>query len=292
MGLFRPEYIFRPSQIFRRLRYSCLKDPKCSAKTPWGLTLEFDSAEVHGRALLTHGLSDLRTCEAISKIVRPGDLCVDVGANIGIMTSLMAIRAGVNGVVLAFEPHPNTRKILKSNVVNWPLEAEVACVQVLPQAVSNKSGIGHLVEPTGFHKNSGIASLSCDTESSTQSKSICVDLVQLDDYFTGGKHVRVIKIDVEGHEDAVLEGARDLLNSGRIDFIIFEEFRSLPSPACKILESHGYHAYLLDRNTFNLSLIPVERCPNQLPRESTNIIASRDKEQIDFLMRFGWTSLR
>ena len=49
---------------------------------------------------------DLISCEAIWRLLDEGELALDVGANIGYMTSLMAARLGKNGRVIAFEPHP------------------------------------------------------------------------------------------------------------------------------------------------------------------------------------------
>ena len=102
MRFIRPEYIFRPAQILRRLAWGLGMTKKAgSAMAPWGLTLRFDPGELHGRAMLTLGLSDLRVNEMIARIVRKGDIAVDIGANIGIMASLMAARSGPSGLVHA-----------------------------------------------------------------------------------------------------------------------------------------------------------------------------------------------
>ena len=71
MNWIRPEYLLRPSQILRRLAYGLgLTKNKARATTPWRLPVTFDPTELHGRAMLTLGLSDLRTNEIISRVVR------------------------------------------------------------------------------------------------------------------------------------------------------------------------------------------------------------------------------
>ena len=133
MRALKPEYFYRPSQILRRLGYSVgFAKNKSSEMTPWRLRIAFAPGELHGRAMLTHGLSDLRTCEMISRIVRAGDCVVDISANIGIMTSLMAKRACVSGSVFAFEPHPQTSAWLEKNVCEWShRDLDCAPVEVL-----------------------------------------------------------------------------------------------------------------------------------------------------------------
>lgn len=161
MRFIRPEYIFRPAQILRRLAWGLGMTKKAgSAMTPWGLTLRFDPHEVHGRAMLTLGLSDLRVNEMIARIVRKGDIAVDIGANIGIMASLMAARSGPSGLVHAFEPHPKIRETLQKNVATWASgPVPTAPVSVIPMAVSHPyaaaAGGGFFLSHTIFHPIQG-----------------------------------------------------------------------------------------------------------------------------------------
>ncbi|SDS66405.1 FkbM family methyltransferase [Erythrobacter sp. HL-111] len=292
MRALRPEYIYRPAQIVRRMAKSVgLTANKRSAKTPWGLPINFDPSELHGRAMLTLGLSDLRTCEMISRIVRPGDRVVDIGANIGIMTSLMSRRAGENGAVFAFEPHPQTRERLKENVRAWnACSLASSHVEVLPYAVSSRAGTSQLVEPETFGNNSGVARL---TEGATDGRRAHrVDTIIFDEWCAEGSPIRLVKIDVEGHEDDVFAGMSKSLANARIDFLIFEEMRELPSVACESLAGVGYMSFLIDRNFYGPRLIPVVDRPRQLIGEATNIIAVEKGKSIEFLEQGGWSCLR
>lgn len=291
MHALKPEYFYRPSQILRRLGYSVgLTKNKLSEKTPWRLPIAFDPGELHGRAMLTHGLSDLRTCEMISRIVRAGDYVVDIGANIGIMTSLMAKRACASGSVSAFEPHPHTRARLGRNVREWSqCDPDCARVEVLAFAVSSRTGTADLVEPASFEKNSGEARLLEGGAEGQQAHQ--VDTVIFDQWFAKVPSIRLVKIDVEGHEDEVLAGMSRSLADGRIDYLIFEEMRTLPSPACEFVSDFGYRTYLIDRKFSGPQLIPTGDRPDTLVGEATNVLAVRGGEEIDFLRQPGWRCL-
>ena len=253
--------------------------------------MHFDPNELHGRAMLTLGLSDLRTNEIISRILRPGDIAVDIGANIGIMASLMARRVGQTGAVYAFEPHPDTRQRLLMNVASWTASAlPTAPVTVVPLAVSERAGIAKLVEPTHFSSNSGLAKLG---------KADCgggshfdVSTVNFDDWSDGLDEIRLIKIDVEGHEDAVLKGMKSSLRGRKIDALIFEEMRPIPSPATETLRAYGYRCYMIDRSFWGPLLRRTRETPTPLKGEATNILAMRNGKRTDEMRQLGWSCLK
>jgi len=262
------------------------------AKTPWGLSIEFDPAELHGRAMLTLGLSDLRTNELISRIVRPGDTAVDIGANIGIMTSLMAIRAGAKGHVYAFEPHPETRERLQKNVVGWgECAMPMARVCVSPCAMSDIDGSAVLVEPCGFNANSGVARIRSDSDIDVSNRFFEVQSRRFDDWAKDLEKIRLVKIDVEGHEDKVLTGMQESFDKDKIDYLIFEEMRKFPTPATEFLTEYGYECYMIDRSFWRPRLHDVECTPHQLRGEATNVLAVKRTSDLDFLTRSGWTCL-
>lgn len=295
MKFLRPEYFFRPSQIARRIAYSAgLKKKNTSAITPWGLTISFDPTELHGRAMLTLGLSDVRTNEVISRIIRAGDIAIDIGANIGIMTSLMVVRSGPTGSVYAFEPHPKTCERLKMNSENWARSKKpTADTLILPYAVSEKAGRAQLTEPRHFAANSGIATLEGPAVQDRLHNSIHdVETISFDEWSTHLGSIRLIKIDVEGHEDSVLEGMTHSLDAGRVDYIILEEMRPLPSPATVRLRMHGYRCFLIDRSFWRPRLVDVEESPQQLIGEATNILAVSRRNDISDLITIGWSCLK
>lgn len=296
MNLIRPEYIFRPSQIARRIAYSLgVTKARTYAETPWDLPIHFDPNELHGRAMLTLGLSDLRTNEIISRLLRPGDIAIDIGANIGIMTSLMARRAGPTGAVYAFEPHPDTRRHLEANIDSWAATClPIAPVTVIPSAVSDQSGFSTLVEPDQFSRNSGIATLQQvgSSKVNKQTSRIDVSTIKFDEWAENLHEIRLVKIDVEGHEDSVLKGMIGCLESKKIGSFIFEEMRPLPSPATDLLQEKGYTCYMIDRTFWRPLLIDVKQGPSRLHGEATNILAIHKLDEKRCMTRYGWSCLR
>ena len=61
---------------------------------PWGSLIHVRPDDVIGAKVLKLGLFDLDVCETIARLAVAGDLLLDVGANIGQMTSLMAVCSG------------------------------------------------------------------------------------------------------------------------------------------------------------------------------------------------------
>ncbi len=75
--------MYRPSQILRRLRYS-LRPPvgPVWVRMPWGMPLLVDADELHGRAMLTLGIMDLRLAKILWRLIEPGDHVADIGAKL------------------------------------------------------------------------------------------------------------------------------------------------------------------------------------------------------------------
>ena len=73
---------------------------------PWGLQMQIRPNDYIGSCIWGRGIYDLGVSEAIWRLLDKDDLAIDVGANIGHMTGIMARRVGPKGAVIAFEPHP------------------------------------------------------------------------------------------------------------------------------------------------------------------------------------------
>lgn len=84
IGMVKPEYIFRPKQVFRRLfdHHYYREREYCEEGLPWGLKIRIRPNEEHGKILQTLGVIDLAVSEVIYRLADAGDLAVDVGANI------------------------------------------------------------------------------------------------------------------------------------------------------------------------------------------------------------------
>jgi FkbM family methyltransferase len=120
---------------------------------------------------------------------------VDVGANIGTYTCAVGI-SGVPAIV-AFEPWPQLFRELQHNVGLNGLAAELH-----PVAAGDREGIVRLTSPQG--RNRGLAHVSDDGE-------LSIPMTTLDKMLPQRNGVIAIKLDVEGFEARVLDGAREFL---------------------------------------------------------------------------------
>lgn len=142
----------------------------------------------------------------------------DVGANQGAYTSLLRSRFPA-ATIHAFEPHPNTARSLKDRLGD-------ADIFVHELALSDSDGESLLYSSTD-RENDTFSSARADVIEQLhhrQAESVRVCQRRLDTFCAekGIHRIDFLKIDTEGSELAVLEGAGDLLRSGRIQFIQFE----------------------------------------------------------------------
>ncbi len=158
LQLDKPEYWFNPPQVLRRISFAARSlsnklGEKEQIVLPWGAKLAVDPREAIGYACCTTGIYDLTLTEALFRLIDPGETCVDVGANIGHMTTVMAHCAGASGSVVSFEPYPPVYLQLAANL------AGASNVQLEQMAVSSSDGAAYLSVPDGFCSNHGTAAL-------------------------------------------------------------------------------------------------------------------------------------
>lgn len=157
------------------------------------------------------------------------DVFWDVGANIGAVT-LVASRLCER--VVAFEPDPRSLASLARNLRG----NDAANVEVIPAALGERAGTAVLHQaPLG---NTGMTSLSAGR--APVAGTVTVQVFAADDVVARRPELApsVIKLDVEGAEDAVLAGAVDLLRGGQIRALVFEDRRDAAGqPASEALTS-------------------------------------------------------
>lgn len=131
----------------------------------------------------------------ILSLLRPGDVFVDVGANIGYFTLVAAAAVGCLGRVFAFEPEPGNLELLQASVAlngfSW--------VSVDPCALGESAGtVDFYLSPSNFGDHSLIPAAGRE--------KISIPLRRGDDCLPPGGRVDVIKMDVQGAEPAALAG--------------------------------------------------------------------------------------
>jgi FkbM family methyltransferase len=280
-NLFKPEYLWRPSQIVRRLSFKP-SNAVTRLPLPWGCGISACSAEVIGRSIATQGVYDLPVTEAIMRLADPGETALDIGANIGYMSLVLALSVGPSGRVLSFEPSPTVLPTLRMNAGNWKPLA-IAPIEIHEIALSDHDGEGRLGFPSDGDPNWGLASLE------VEEGAIAVKLASLDSIQTLG--AGVMKIDVEGHEAAVFSGAQNLLARKLIRDILFEEHQAYPAPSHQMLLDHGYRIFRLTRSTGRALLLPAE-APGRQAYLPSNFLATTDAARAESRFREpGWRAL-
>lgn len=186
------------------------------------------------------------TSDVLRRLVLPGMTVADVGANIGLLTLVLAWAAGPTGKVFAFEPEgvprANLEKMKHLNGLAW--------VEVRDQAVGEKPGrlTFHVSDIIG---HSSLYALPDAEEAHT----VEVEVVRLDD-IAPAKRMDVVKIDVEGAELDVLAGMKGLIAKNP-DLAIVAEFGpehlkrvgQTPAQWFKAFADAGFKAYLIDEAT-------------------------------------------
>ncbi len=173
-------------------------------------------------------------------MVDPEKTAVDVGANVGKYAARLSELAPR---VLAFEPDP----LLAAKIAR----ALPRNVEVHAAAVSDTAGVASLRFPVESGRaNTGLATIEPGAlDRSSQSSSFLVPTVRLDDFPLGP--VGFIKIDVEGHELHVLQGALRLIDKDRPVILVEAEDRHKPGAVDLIrafLEPRGFAGFfILDR---------------------------------------------
>lgn len=138
--------------------------------------------------------------------IRPDLRFVDIGANFGYFTCLVGagIGAGGSGRVWAVEPNPRLVKLLRANVaINWSM----CPVDIAPVALGGGTGTVQLCVP-GDRAANGSLTVPADAQ---PGELVEVPMRRLDDLVPPGTAVDLVKLDVEGHEYGVLEGARRVI---------------------------------------------------------------------------------
>jgi FkbM family methyltransferase len=284
----RPYYLLRPAQLLRRLRtHEPHGDGPHLLRVAWGSQL-YCWADSLGRAVARTGVYDLVVAETLARLCDPGETALDAGANVGLMSNLLAHAAGPHGRVISFEPHPLIQQTLARNVALWASDRALAPVELRRAAVSAAGGTLPLtVDPETFAYNKGTASLQASEHGG---ETMEVATVRLDDELSGP--VGVIKLDVEMHELQALEGARSLLAGKLIRDIVFEEHEAPPTPVTELLRSHGY-TILGVRQALSG---PIASAPSDAYRrqlwDPPALLATSDPERAEArLRRRGWLCL-
>jgi FkbM family methyltransferase len=230
-------------------------------------------------ALALHRLGWMGRVEAVllRKLVRPGMHAVDVGANIGLYSLLLARLVGPTGSVQAFEPEPNLFAILRENC------ATNSATNIVPFqcALGQTSGVAR------FHRSAfnsgdnrlGPASMGQDT--------LEVKVERFDDLQTGS-NFDFVKIDVQGHELAALSGMEGALSRGLNVRVLFEfapaalrKAGTAPELLLEFFQERGFELYETEGARLRGLQDSRRLIANLRGRRYTNLLAARGAVESD-----------
>lgn len=230
------------------------------------------------------GIWEPRITALFRKAIRPSDVVIDVGANIGYYASLASQLVGPSGQVFAVEASSMIRKRLEFNLNLNAAEN----VTVLPYAAWNKSGTATLHIASN---NRGGSSLC---EMANRESDETVQLSRLDDLIPESviPRIRMIKIDVEGAEHHALQGLSKIFESNRdcvvvceIDATNIDRLGGSAKDIFQLLREYGYEAFDIEnsysvedythKSDDSFSLTPI----NEPPPERADVVFATDSGQ-------------
>lgn len=240
-----------------RLIYFLSGKHRCHAWSPiQGGDIYADLDDYVGRAAYFLGDLDKKITWICNQIVGDGDVVLDIGANIGMVTLPLSKLVGPNGQVYSFEPNPELVDVLSKTIDHNALNN----VKLHPIGLGQKKEILELNIPK-FNRGSASLIRNFNNPHTTKVKVNIEKLDQIVKQYNIQK-VRLIKIDVEGYETSVFLGANYLLSTIQPDAILFElNERSTSNlteePLIKLLKSHNYDFFIIPKNYLKMQLVSL-----------------------------------
>lgn len=172
-----------------------------------------DPIGMHIRAGKIH---DRPVFEALQPFISPGDAVIDVGANFGLMSSLLADLVGKTGKVYAFEANPYNHHILTLNMRTNGLDQ----VETIFRAVMDKADQPLTFPPPDFSRypSHGSFSVSPERAAGYPITSITIDSMNIE------RRIGALKVDIQGADLLALRGASETIRRHRMPILVeYEE---------------------------------------------------------------------
>lgn len=264
--------IRRLSVLFPKLLLPAVDQAeKMEIQTLHGVKLLIDPAKDKGveLALYQTGTYEKGTIQLLNDFLKTGSVFLDIGANIGLMSTIASKLVGEYGHVYAVEANPKTIPVLQHNIAL----NQCANVELIPLALANEKGSALIYE--NWHVNRGGASLI----SQGDTEGITINTDRLDTLFAIDSPVHLVKIDVEGFELEVLKGGKEWFKTQQPIFIIevstqrSNQKGATPQSIMSLVAELGNYSFYKQKGTKERrgKLVSVS-CVSDLP-EHDNLIA-------------------
>ena len=208
--------------------------------------INVDLSTKMGYKIMFHGYHDAEMARLIRHVTPPGATCIDVGANIGAYTLVMAFATGPTGRVIAVEPNPEVASELRANLALNRLDN----VAVVEAALTNKDGEAALYTCGEDAPNTMVSSLKSShlTQREVRVKTLTGRTLQDAHNIT---RCDLIKVDVLGGEMAMLEELSPLIEQCRPSLFVehrrptWEGFGRRIEEAVEFTRALNYESYVV-----------------------------------------------
>jgi FkbM family methyltransferase len=210
-------------------------------------------------------LNEPETSQFVIFALKPGDCFIDIGAHIGYFSLLAAALVGTNGRVISFEPDElNFNHLNKNMVLNRFLNIH-ARNQALGSIVEEKTFFINS-DADGGHAFWDVGKHPFNKKSRIHKKTRRVPVETIDSIMDHNPvpNLKLIKIDTEGAEHAILQGGMDTIQRQKIPYIIcevnrfgLEQMGSDEFSFRSFVEDLGYHTHLLADGRNGPAIIPL-----------------------------------
>ena len=181
--------------------YRSIADANIATVDLGGYLVVVDKTEPDfGKKICLHRAWENHLVAVLNERLRPGDVFVDIGANVGVMAFAAAKRVGPSGKVIAFEPNESNAQMFLRGVVANGLES---FVRLYPFALSDKPALFALQGSSNTHLKT------------PERFDRLVQSLPGDDILGVEPRIDFIKIDIEGHEAFALDGLKQILAKHR-----------------------------------------------------------------------------
>jgi len=231
------------------------------------VVFEYDLGHYRGTAPMYFGSYGLLIIDAMKRLMKPGDVFLDVGANVGYLSAFAAGIVGKRGQVHCFEPVPAYFDRLERLVELNPEHSILANCK----AAGEEPGSCTIYVTREPGQNTMVLAYKTGPEVVSTLK---VPVVRLDSYLAERKinRISLVKIDAEGYELPILKGLRGFFDRSKQRPAIICEIapRAYPllgrtiSELSDYMSSYGYGAYDLIDGTTPVNLAAVEHVEDVL----------------------------
>jgi FkbM family methyltransferase len=230
-----------------------LGDHLALVATRWGAKLVVDTRDaLLAPWLLSDGLWESHVTGWLQRTLRPGQVFVDVGANIGYFTVLGGQLVGQRGAVVAVEAHPDLAGLLRRNVISNGMRDRVA---IWHRAAWSSTTTLAFHQRVHYAANSSVGSVGAEglSELGDTEAQVDVQAAPVDDLLAGSRQVDVLKVDVEGAEVHAFTGLARTLDANPGLTVMFEwapeqlaQVGDTPEALVDLLAGYGFGFRLLE----------------------------------------------